>query len=238
VLPSTTPPQPYTQEHRRARLIVRDNIDTIDRCPDDRVMQVYQCEGESADPGRDDSCAQRTSAASTTVLVIAGISISAVSRGLTDAAALCSPDGITLNVFDSLAYLPDYSETLESQPLPRPAAALRNAAIEAHATMVLTHYYGHIPKMVHNAIDWLTRGWNHSALHDKPLAVIGPTKDGYSGIWSRHQTEESRRIAGARVIEPITVTTLHEAVTKLAEQANIINQPSSPIPVTNRHRNR
>jgi NAD(P)H-dependent FMN reductase len=86
--------------------------------------------------------------------------------------------------------------------------------------MVVTHYYGRIPATVHNAIDWLTRQWNHSALHDKPLAVIGPIEDGYSGVWSRHQNEESRRIAGARVIEPITVTTLHEAVTKLAEQAN------------------
>jgi NAD(P)H-dependent FMN reductase len=202
-------------------------------------MQVYQCEGESADPGRGDgSCARTTSVTSTTVLVIAGISISAVSGGLTHAATLCSPNGITLNVFDSLAYLPDYSETLESQPLPRPAAALRNAAIEAHATMVLTHYYGHIPAMVHNAIDWLTRRWNHSALHDKPLAVIGPTEDGYSGVWSRNQTAESRRIAGARVIEPITVTTLHEAVTKLAEQANMTNHPhpsrdqSAPVPLS------
>jgi NAD(P)H-dependent FMN reductase len=199
---------------------VRDNIDTIDRCPDDRVMQIYQCDRESADPSRDDgSCARRTSSTSTTVLVIAGISISAVSRELTHAAALCSPNSITLNVFDSLAYLPAYSETLETQPLPRPAAALRNAAIEAHSAMVLTHYYGHIPAMVHNAIDWLTRRWNHSALHDKPLAVIGPTKDGYSGVWSRHQTEESRRIAGTRIVEPITVASLHEAVTKLAEQA-------------------
>jgi NAD(P)H-dependent FMN reductase len=222
---------------------VRDNIDTIDRCPDDRVMQkanwhrIYQCEEESADHGRDDgSCARRTSPTSTTVLVIAGISISAVSRELTHATALCSPNGITLNVFDSLAYLPHYSEALENHGLPRPVAALRDAAIEAHAAMVLTHYYGHIPEMVHNAIDWLTRRWNHSALHDKPLTVIGPTEDGYSGVWSRHQTEDSRRIAGTRVIEPITVTTLHEAVTKLAEQANITNQPPSPIPVTNRHR--
>jgi hypothetical protein len=31
-------------------------------------------------------------------------------------------------------------------------AALRDAAIEAHAAMVLTHYYGHIPAMVHNAL--------------------------------------------------------------------------------------
>jgi NAD(P)H-dependent FMN reductase len=154
------------------------------------------------------------------VLVIAGVCTSAVSRGLTRAAALSSANGTTLNVFDNLADLPHYSETAENQRLPHPVAALRDAAVEAHAAMVVTHYYGRIPATVHNAIDWLTRQRNHSALHDKPLAVIGPTEDGYSGVWSRHQNEESRRIAGARVIERITVTTLHEAVTKLAEQAN------------------
>jgi NAD(P)H-dependent FMN reductase len=182
----------------------------------------HQREQRNTDLGRDDgSCARETSVASTPVLIIAGISTDAVSRGLTNAAALSSPNGITLNVFDSLDCLPCYSETLDSQRLPRPVTALRDAAIEAHAAMVLTDYYGHIPPMVHNAIDWLTRRWNHSALHDKPLAVIGPTEDGYSGVWSCHQTEEPQRIPGARVIEPITVTTLHEAVTKLAEQANL-----------------
>jgi NAD(P)H-dependent FMN reductase len=183
---------------------------------------IYQYEEESADHGCDDgSGPPKTSVTSTTVLVIAGISSSAVNGGLTHAAALCSPRGIALNVFDSLAYLPSYSETVENQPLPRPVAAMRDAAIGAHAAMVLTDYYGHIPAMVHNAVDWLTRRWNHSALHDKPLAVIGPTEDGYSGVWSRHQTEESHRIAGTRIVEPITVTALHEAVTKLAEQARL-----------------
>jgi NAD(P)H-dependent FMN reductase len=162
--------------------------------------------------------------------VIAGIPVNAVGRGLTHAAALNSPDGITLNVFDSLAYLPHYSETLDNQRLPRRVAALRDAAMEADAAMVLTDYYGHIPTMVHNAIDWLTLRWSRSALHDKPLAVIGPTRDGYSGVWSRYQTQDSRRIGGTRVIEPISVTTLREAVTRLAEQANITNQPRSPIP--------
>ena len=235
VFPPTTPPhqhegrtQPRTQGHRQARRIVRDYIDTLDHYGDDRVMQetnsypIYQRGQQNTDLGRDDgSCVRKTSVASTTVLIIAGISTGAVSRGLNHAAALSSPNGITLNVFDSLAHLPNYSETLENHRLPRPVAALRNAAIEAHAAMVLTHYYGHIPAMVHNAIDWLTRRWNHSALHDKPLAVIGPTEDGYSGVWSRHKTEESQRIPGGSVIEPITVTTLHEAITKLAEQANI-----------------
>lgn len=67
----------------------------------------------------------------------------------------------------------------------------------------------------------MTRRWNHSALDDKPLAVIGPTENVYSGFWSRHRAEESRCIGGARIIESITVTTLHKAVTKLAEQADI-----------------
>lgn len=235
VWPSTTSPQRRkatqlgcTHGQRQARPIVRDNVDTLDHCSDDRVVQKtnpyrnYQGgEQSTRQVAMTGASARRRCVTSTGVLVIAGISTSVVSHGLTDAAALGSPNGITLNVFDSLDNLPCYSETLENQRLPRPVAALRDAAIEAHAAIVLTHYYGHIPAMVHNAIDWLTRRWNHSALHDKPLAVIGPTEEGYSGVWSCHQTEEPQRIPGTRVIEPITVTTLHEAVTKLAGQANI-----------------
>jgi NAD(P)H-dependent FMN reductase len=233
VLPPTTPPQHHggahpacKQGHRPGRRVVRDNIDTLDRCPDDRVMEktdrhrIYQCEKTSADLD-DGSSARRTRLTGTTVLVIAGVSTSAVSRGLTHAAAHSSPNGITLNVFDNLAGLPHYSEAAEHQPLPRPVVALRDAAIEAHAAMVVTHYFGHIPATVHNAINWLTRRWNHSALHDKPLAVIGPTAEGYSGVWSRHLTEESRPVLGNRIIEPVTVTTLHEAVTRLVEQADM-----------------
>jgi NAD(P)H-dependent FMN reductase len=155
------------------------------------------------------------------VLVIAGISTRMVSRELTRAGALSFSNGVTLNVFDQLAHLPPYSETSENRRFPRLVTALHTAAFEADAAMVLTDYQGYIPATVRNAIDWLTQRWNHSALHDKPLAVIGPTEGGYSGVWSRHQTEESGGIAETLVIEPITVTTLHEAVAKLAEQANI-----------------
>lgn len=85
----------------------------------------------------------------------------------------------------------------------------------------MTGHHGYIPAGVRNAIDWLTQRSNHSALHDKPLAVVGPTEDCYRGVWSRHQTEESGRMTETLVIEPIIVTTLHQAITKLAEQANI-----------------
>jgi NAD(P)H-dependent FMN reductase len=204
---------------------VRDAIDTLDHCPDDRVMQkanwhrIYQWDEQSSGHVGMTALAHGGGVSSTTVLVIAGMCTRLINRALAQAAAQSAPNGITLNVFDSLAHLPCYTETLELQRLPRPVAALRNAAVEANAAMVVTDYYGHIPPMVHNAVDWLTRRWNQSALHDKPLAIIGPTDDGYSGVWSRPQTEDSQRITETRVIEPITVTTLHEAVTKLAEQA-------------------
>jgi NAD(P)H-dependent FMN reductase len=158
---------------------------------------------------------------STTVLVIAGIRTRLINRGLAYAAAQSAPNGTTLNVFDGLAYLPRYSEAPENQRLPRSAAALRNAATEAHAAIVLTHYYGHIPTMVHDAIEWLLQRWNQSAIHDKPLTTIGPAGCRYKGVWSRHQTEDSQCITETRVIEPITVTTLHETVKNSLNKQNL-----------------
>jgi hypothetical protein len=71
--------------------------------------------------------------------------------------------------------------------------------------------------MAPNAIDWLTRRWHHGALHDKPLAVVGRSAGYYSGVWSR-QVEDTR--LGPRVIEPLTVPTLREAVKKLADEVH------------------
>jgi NAD(P)H-dependent FMN reductase len=175
--------------------------------------------------GMADTCAAKRYVTDTTVLVIAGISTGMGSHELTGAGALSIPNGITLNVFDQLAYLPPYSETSENHRFPRLVTALHTAAYEAHAALILTDYHEYIPATVRNAIDWLTRRWNHSALQDKPLAVIGPTEDCYSGAWARHHTEESGHITETLVIEPITVTTLCEAVTKLAEQANMTPGP-------------
>jgi hypothetical protein len=59
----------------------------------------------------------------------------------------------------------------------------------------------------------------------------------YSGVWSRRQIEESGCVAETLVIEPFTVTTLCEAVMKLAEQADMTRalrsgQQHKPRPIT------
>jgi NAD(P)H-dependent FMN reductase len=122
-----------------------------------------------------------------------------------------------VNVFDDLTRLPRYNEALEVHGTPDAVVDLRIAAVEADAVLAVTSYRGRVPSMVHSAIDWLTRRWRHGALHDKPLAVVGRSAGCYSGVWSR-QVEDTR--LGPRVIEPLSVPTLREAVKKLANDVH------------------
>ena len=165
------------------------------------------------------------------VLTIVGLCAGSAARALAKAAADSSADGITLNTFDSLSDLPRYSEALENRGTPSSVGALRTAATEADAVLVVTTYHGRIPAMVHNAIDWLTRRWDQGALHDKPLAVIGRAAGCYSGVWSHH-TDDADGIAGHRVIEPITVSTLRKAIKMLAGEVHASNEPSGAVPAS------
>jgi NADPH-dependent FMN reductase len=153
------------------------------------------------------------------VLVLVGLSASPVSRALSRLAIDTSPDGVMVNVFDDLARLPRYREALETHETPEAVVALRIAATEADAVLVVTSYHGRIPAMAHNAIDWLTRRWHRGGLHDKPLAVVGRSSGCYSGVWSR-QDKDTRGGVGPRVIEPLTVPTLREAVKRLADEVH------------------
>ena len=154
-----------------------------------------------------------------TVLVLVGLPAGPVNRALSRHAIDSSPDGVLVNVFSDVASLPRYREDLETWGKPDAVVDLRLAAAEADAVLVVTSYRGRVPSMAHNAIDWLTRRWRHGALHDKPLAVVGPSAGCYSGVWSR-QIEDTRGGLGPRVIEPITVPTLRDAVKKLADEAH------------------
>jgi NAD(P)H-dependent FMN reductase len=149
------------------------------------------------------------------VLVLVGLPANPVNRALSRLAIDSSPDGVVVNVFDDLMCLPRYNEALETRGTPDAVVALRAAAIEADAVLVVTSYRGQIPSVAHSAIDWLTRRWHYGALHDKPLAVVGQSAGCYSGGWSR-QIQDAKGGLGPRVIEPLEVPTLREVIEKLA----------------------
>jgi NADPH-dependent FMN reductase len=160
------------------------------------------------------------------VLLIIGSRESSFTGTLAELAGESSPDGIRVSVFDSLDELPPFSETAATVELPGSVDALRNAAVAADAVLFVTHYYAPVPATVHNAIDWLTMRWNDSELHEKPLAVMGYSADCYRGVWSHRQSGQRREISESRIIEPITVGSLPEAVAKLAGEVSTVDEPT------------
>jgi NAD(P)H-dependent FMN reductase len=198
---------------------VSDNLDGPGHSSDDRVIQSIEYKR-----GSDDCHYPNTKSVSAmtdvNVLIIVGVGGGSINRELAQVADDSSAHGIALNMFESLTDLPRYSEAFEDGGTPSCVVALRTAAAEADAVLIVTTYHGRVPTVVHNAIDWLTRRWDQATLHDKPLAVIGRASGCYSGVWS-HQTEDADRVAGPRVIESMTVPTLGEAIKKLAREVHV-----------------
>ena len=67
-------------------------------------------------------------------------------------------------------------------------------------------YNGPMPAVLSNAIDWLSRPYGAGALVGKPFGVIGATPTPYGGKWAHADAVRSAGIAGAVVVEDVTVS--------------------------------
>ncbi|MDT5164259.1 MAG: hypothetical protein QOC88_1153 [Mycobacterium sp.] len=149
----------------------------------------------------------------TKVLALVGsLRAASINRQIAELAAEVAPDGVTLTIFEGLGDLPFYNEEIDAAmnadaPALAPVTALRAAAAEADAALVVTpEYNGSYPAVVKNAIDWLSRPFGDGALKGKPLAVIGGSFGQYGGVWAHDDTRKSFGIAGARVVETIKLS--------------------------------
>ena len=112
-----------------------------------------------------------------------------------------------MTVFDGLGDLPFYNEDIDNEDVPASVVALREAAGDADAALVVTpEYNGSIPGVLKNAIDWLSRPFGNSALKGKPMAVIGAAMGQYGGVWAHDETRKSFGIAGPRVVEDLKLS--------------------------------
>jgi NAD(P)H-dependent FMN reductase len=148
------------------------------------------------------------------VLTLVGsLRAASVNRQIAELATEVAPDGVTVAVFEGLGELPFYNEEIdpatnpEVSEAPAAVAALRAAAADADATLVVTpEYNGSYPAVIKNAIDWLSRPFGNGALKGKPLAVIGGAFGQYGGVWAHDETRKSFGIAGARVVESVKLS--------------------------------
>ncbi len=143
------------------------------------------------------------------VLTLVGsLRAASINRQIAELAADVASDGVIVRIFDHLGELPFYNEDIDNETdVPASVTALRAAAAEADATLVVTpEYNGSIPAVIKNAIDWLSRPFGDGALKDKPLAVIGGSYGQYGGVWAHDETRKSFGIAGPRVVESIKLS--------------------------------
>jgi NAD(P)H-dependent FMN reductase len=142
------------------------------------------------------------------VLVLLGsLRAASVNRQLAELAIEAAPEGVSLQLFDRLGELPFYDEDIDNESVAEPVVALRAAAAEADAALVVTpEYNGSIPGVLKNAIDWLSRPFGNSALKDKPLAVLGTAHGRYGGVWAHDETRKSFGVAGPRVVDELKLS--------------------------------
>jgi len=143
------------------------------------------------------------------VLTLVGsLRAASINRQIAELATEAAPDGVAVTIFEGLGDLPFYNEDIDNDAdVPAAVTALRAAAAEADATLVVTpEYNGSIPAVIKNAIDWLSRPFGDSALKGKPLAVIGGAYGQYGGVWAHDETRKSFGIAGPRVVESIKLS--------------------------------
>jgi NAD(P)H-dependent FMN reductase len=144
--------------------------------------------------------------------LVGSLRAASINRQIAELAAAVAPGGVTVTIFEGLAELPFYNEEIDDTmtagaPALAPVAALRAAAADADAALVVTpEYNGSIPAVIKNAIDWLSRPFGDGALKDKPLAVIGGSFGQYGGVWAHDETRKSFGIAGAQVVDAIKLS--------------------------------
>jgi len=144
--------------------------------------------------------------------LVGSLRSASINRQIAELATSVTGDDVTVTIFEGLGDLPFYNEEIDDvmnadAPSLAPVAALRGAAGDADAALVVTpEYNGSYPAVIKNAVDWLSRPFGDGALKGKPLAVIGGSFGQYGGVWAHDDTRKSFGIAGARVIEDLKLS--------------------------------
>ncbi|HZQ30329.1 MAG TPA: NAD(P)H-dependent oxidoreductase [Mycobacterium sp.] len=142
------------------------------------------------------------------LVLIGSLRAGSVNRQIAELVAETAPDEVSVTVYDGLGDVPFYNEDIDGADAPAAAAKLRAAVADSDAVLVVTpEYNGSIPAVVKNAIDWLSRPYGHNTIAGKPLAVIGAALGRFGGVWSHDETRKSFGIAGARVVDGLTLST-------------------------------
>ena len=137
------------------------------------------------------------------ILAVSGsLRAASYNTALARAAGELAPDGVEVELYDGLAWIPPYDADGDGEEPPAAVEDLRERIAEADALLVVTpEYNGSIPGVLKNAIDWASRPHRESALWGKTVAIAGATTGQYGAIWAQQDLRRVLGMAGARVVD-------------------------------------
>ena len=155
----------------------------------------------------------------TKVLALVGsLRNGSTNQQLAEASVSHAPEGVEVSLFSGLENIPFYNEDTDVEgTVPAAAQALRDAAAEADALMLVTpEYNGTMPAVLKNAIDWLSRPFGAGVVKDMPSVVVGTAFGQYGGVWAQDEARKALGIAGAKVLEDVKMA-IPNSVVRFAE---------------------
>lgn len=118
-----------------------------------------------------------------------------------------APEGVAVDLVEGLEQVPFYNEDIDGETAPPAATALRTVVAAADRLLAVTpEYNGTMPAVLNNAIDWLSRPYGSGAIVGKPFGVVGASPARYGAAWAHADTARSAGIAGASVVEDVTIS--------------------------------
>jgi NAD(P)H-dependent FMN reductase len=144
----------------------------------------------------------------TRVIVLVGsLRADSLNRKIAESLRDSAPEDVSVEILDGLDRLPFYNEDLDGDDAPEAVTAVRERVAAADRVLVVTpEYNGTMPAVLNNAIDWLSRPYGVGALAGKPFGVVGATPTPYGGKWAHEDARRSATVAGAVVVEDVTVS--------------------------------
>ena len=137
------------------------------------------------------------------------------------------PDGVELALLDAdlLRAVPAYDADTEDLPS-EAVEAIKAAISEADGVLFATpEYNGSIPGFLKNALDHVSRPFEHNPLRNKPAAVISASTGMFGGVWASAELRKVLGLLGARTLDRDTPVGL--AATAFDEEGRLIGPESA-----------
>jgi chromate reductase, NAD(P)H dehydrogenase (quinone) len=129
---------------------------------------------------------------------------------LLQVASRVAPEGVDIDLYDSLGHLPHFNPDLDGDDPPERVVDLRARLLAADAVLIASPEYAHeMPGSLKNALDWVV---GSGELYGKRVALMSAAPGATRAVLARAALAQTLNAQGAMVVHSTTVSVLRSQV--------------------------